>query len=224
MKIKYCLPIIKNNKEEVSKMLKENHDYDFFEIWLDYIEDLDEKFVKELMHVFDGKLIFLFRRKKLEEIKMNPEKRNKFISLIARSKCYVDLDIINQKDELDYIRKKNIDVLKIVSFHNYKLTPKTEILDEVIKEILKHHPIVIKVATFCNRDTDALRLMILMLDLKLEKQGFIVLGMGDRGKITRIYGLIHGNAMNFAPVTRDEESAPGQFTRKELEEISKIIN
>lgn len=77
MKIKYCLPIVKTNKKTVLKIIEGNQDYDFFEIWLDYIEDLDFDFLKKLIHKHDGKLIFLFRRMNLENIKMDLEKRKK---------------------------------------------------------------------------------------------------------------------------------------------------
>lgn len=204
-------------------MIEKNREYDFFEVWLDYIEDLDEAFVTELKNAYDGKLVFLFRRQNLETIKMDFAMRKKIILHLQHSKCYVDLDITTQKDELDFIEEEEIDVWKIVSYHNYKETPKADKLDEIIKDMLEYNPIVVKVTTFCNRETDALRLMILMLDLKVEKIRFIVLGMGEYGQISRIYGAMQGNAMNFAPRNLHEKSAPGQLTKSELEDISKIL-
>src|SRR5690242_20071511 len=100
MSVKYCLPIIKSKKEEVLKLINENRlGYDFFEIWLDYIKDLDPEFIKNLIKKFDSRLIFLFRRQNLEKITMPLQKRLAIMDLIARSKCFIDLDI-SQKAEL----------------------------------------------------------------------------------------------------------------------------
>ena len=69
MKIKYCLPIIKNTKEEVlQEILQSLNQYDIFEVWVDYIENLDEKFVKNLIVKFKEKLIVVFRRQNLEKV------------------------------------------------------------------------------------------------------------------------------------------------------------
>ena len=42
---KYCLPIIEDNKDKVIAKISENPDYDYYEIWLSYIKDLDTDFV-----------------------------------------------------------------------------------------------------------------------------------------------------------------------------------
>lgn len=224
MKIKYCLPIVTDSKKQVIERIENNPDYDYFEIWLDYIDDLDELFVKELITKYDGKLVFLFRRLKLEAIKMGIERRMNIISILQHTRCYLDLDVLSQSDELEFIKEGNLDVFQIVSYHNYKETPSTESLDDIIDKILDYHPIVVKISTFCNKDTDAMKLMVLLLNLKTEKYRFIVLGMGDYGKITRVFGMLKGNAMNYAPRVIDESSAPGQIEIADLEEIAKIFS
>ena len=76
MKQKYCLPIIKSKTEEVLKIISGNQNsYDFFEIWLDYIKDLNLAFIEKLRKELNGKLIFLFRRQNLETPKMDFKKR-----------------------------------------------------------------------------------------------------------------------------------------------------
>lgn len=219
MSVKYCLPIIKTKKAEVLKIILENQKtYDFFEIWLDYVEDLDQDFIEQLVKQYDGRLIFLFRRQNLEKITMPLKKRLEIMNMVSKSHCFVDLDI-SQKEELKTAKKVRL----IASYHNYKETPADEKLDQIVGVMRKLKPAIYKVSTFCNSDLDALRLMDLLFELKDEKVKFIVLGMGEKGRMTRIAGAVLGNEFNFAPIVVTEKSAGGQLTKKELEKITKNI-
>ena len=241
MKVKYCLPIIKSKTDEVLKIISENQNsYDFFEVWLDYIENLDEKFMKQLPTKFHDldKMIFLFRRQNLETPVMDFKKRKKIIDTIlestnpinsrSRSYCpFIDLDI-SQKEELEYLEKSRPGVKLILSYHNYKNTPNNKGLIEIIESMGKHNPMIYKLSTFCNTENDALRLISILLELKEKNKKFVVLGMGKYGEMTRIQGTELGNEMVFAPLSVDEKSAEGQLTldeyRKIFEAVAKSIN
>lgn len=218
--IKYCLPIIKENKAEVLKIIEENIEkYDFFEVWIDYIEDLDNSFIEKISTELQQKLIIVFRRQSLEKIKKSFEEIIDIINLVKDNGCSIDLDITTQQKELEYIRENMISIKSIVSYHNYQITPKDEILNETIEAMKRYSPFIFKVAAFCNNEDDSLRLMQLLIRLKKMKKKFIVLGMGELGTITRIFGTVWGNDMTFAPLTEGEKSAPGQLTREQLESI-----
>ena len=61
MKINYCLPIIKKSQHDVRKTIeKYSSDFQFFEVWLEQIQDFDDKFIKELSDSYQNKIIFLF--------------------------------------------------------------------------------------------------------------------------------------------------------------------
>src|SRR3989344_4403920 len=102
MKLNYCLPIIKKNKAQVLELINQNlSEYSYFEIWLDYIEDLDTEFLDLLISQYEEKLVFLFRRQNLAEIKMPKDQREKSIWQVANTKAFLDLDI-SQEEELSY--------------------------------------------------------------------------------------------------------------------------
>lgn len=225
MKINYCLPIIKNKKAEVLSLINENiNEFNFFEIWLDYIEDWDEQFLRDLIEQFEGKLIFLFRRKNLEKINMSFEKRKFILSIIDNKLSHIDLDVFTQKEEIEYIEKNNLKLKKIISYHNYQETPTFEQLMEIIATIGTCSPEIFKFSTMCNSEEDALKLLKLQLHLKTKNIKHIVSGMGELGKITKVFGTLWGNEMVFCPVNIDGQSAPGQLTKNELESIFKILN
>lgn len=222
-KFKYCLPIIKKSKKEIIKSL-EISGYDFYEIWLDYIQDLDNTFITDIAKKHEGKLIFLFRRQNLEKIRLSLEKRQNIISLLSKLNVFLDIDFLNQYDELEFLKQKVRKSKLILSYHNYKETPKLDYLLNLINKMKKYNPDIFKIATTCNKETDALSLLNLLLKLKAQKLKYIVLGMGEKGLITRIFGPIWENEISYAPQNFKEQSAAGQLTRKQLELIFKEIS
>lgn len=222
MKINYCLPIIKENKNEILELIRTHQDeYQYFEIWLDHIEDPDKKFIDELTRNREEKLIFLFRRKNLEPIKMLLDKRFEIIKSFNNSPVLIDLDL-SQNEEIDYIQKNDLKIKKIVSYHNYNETDGGKLIG-IIDTMDKYSPDIYKIATFCRDDKDALTLMNLQQKLKMKNLRHIVLGMGDYGLITRIFATLWGNEMIFAPIKESETSAPGQLIKTDLENIFSLI-
>lgn len=223
MKTKYCLPIIKISRKEVLQSLRIK-DYDFYEIWLDYIKDLDEKFINEICKKFQRRLIFVFRRQNLEKIKLDLEKRQKFITLLSRFNVYLDLDFLTQHEELEFLISKAGKIKLILSYHNYKETPKLDFLGNLLNKMKRYNPNMYKIATFCQKESDALILLSFILILKEQKLNYIILGMGKNGQATRIIGPLWGNQISFTPKEIKEKSALGQLTKDQLEKILNIIN
>lgn len=225
MKKKYCLPIMRSKSDEViTTILANMSEYSFFEVWLDYVDDVDDDFVKQLGKLLGEKLIVLFRRQNSESIRMTLEKRIQTMSLLANSEVFIDIDIVNQREDLEYLKTSRLRVKTIVSYHNYKKTPESNQLNEIVTVMSTHEPSIYKIATLCATETDALRLLQLLLELKRKKVKCIVLGMGQMGRITRIFGTLWGNEMIFAPLRLTEQSAPGQLTRHQLEVIFHELN
>lgn len=220
MKINYCLPIIKQTKEEVLDIIEKNkQEYDYIEIWLDYIADVDDMFVKQLVTELQGKLILLFRRQMLETIRMDVQKRKNIILLLENSDVMLDLDIKTQQKELDFVKEHTHNVKLITSYHNYEETPATEELNTITAEMESYKPAIYKISTMCQTENDAVTLLQTLLTLKQQEKKYIVLGMSTKGSVTRIFGTLWGNEMIFAPKEKNEISAPGQLTKGELENI-----
>jgi 3-dehydroquinate dehydratase type I len=219
MQINYCLPIIKKTKREVlDTVAKYRNEYEYLEIWLDPIKDTDRAFIDQLIYMLQDKLILLFHRGNKIKTRLTLEQKKEVIDLLDGQKSYIDLDL-TEKDELEFAKKRNCKL--IVSYHNYKETPVD--LAEIIKQMDKHQPAIYKVATMSQNETDALKLLLLQQNLKAQDKKHIVLGMGEFGTITRVYGTLWGNELIYAPFTKHEESAPGQLTKDQLEEIFKRL-
>jgi 3-dehydroquinate dehydratase I len=222
--IKYCLPIIEGAKGNILELVDRNRGkYHYFEVWLDYVADLDLPFVRELSGTLGDRLIVLFRRQGLEKISLPLEKRCEIISELARGESYLDLDLVTQPEELEFMRRESLSLRTILSYHNYHETPPPDALRKLVARMRKNHAAICKVATMCNAPEDAMTLLSLLLELRHEPLRFLVLGMGEYGAPTRIFGTLWGNEMIFAPLSRSAESAPGQLTRDELERVFEVI-
>ncbi len=220
----YCLPIIKTKKDEVLLEIKKHSDaYAYFEVWLDYIDDLDAVFITELLAQWEEKLIFLFRRKNLETPRMHTDQQREILQLLHGKRALLDADITTQQDILSIVGDQQLDIPLITSYHNYETTPSDDALFGLINQMRTYSPAIYKVSTFCENKGDGLRLLKLLLELKEQGQRCIMLGMGENGTITRIYGTLWGNEMIFAPLTKEEASAPGQLTKDELEKIFELL-
>ena len=224
MKYPYCLPIIKSSKEEIVAIIQQHkNDYAYFEVWLDFIDELDTAFLKRLQTDLSERLVVVFRRLQLASTKMSSTQRHELLNILNGSPVLVDLDITTQAEEIEYIRQKDYKLQTIISYHNYQLTPDDHELQGIMQQIRKNNPTIIKIATNCQNEDDSLKLLNLLVSLRQNSQRYIVLGMGKHGLVTRIFGPLWGNELIFAPENSDEQSAPGQLTRKQLDNILQTI-
>lgn len=225
MNLPYCLPIIEASKTEVIDLIgSQSNDYRYFEVWLDYVDDADEAFVRQLTDQLGESLVVTFRRLELEKPRMPAEKRQSLLKSLATTAALVDLDITTQTKELDSIKQDKLDVRLIASYHNYDETPDSLQLGRIIDTMKTYQPAVYKLSTLCRNEGDALKLLQQLLELKEHSLRAIVSGMGEQGAVTRIFGTLWGNEMVFAPLEATNASAPGQLTRQQLETIFKELD
>jgi 3-dehydroquinate dehydratase-1 len=221
---KYCLPIMKRHRAEVQESVESNIDkFRFIEIWVDYITDLEPGFLTSLVGMYPNRLILVFRRQNLEPMKMAPAERFKVIESMARKQVLIDLDISVQADEIARVQTERIPLKTILSYHNYSFTPSDTELRSLTGRMQGWNAHITKVATFCNNQRDALRLLSLLIDLREAGQRCIVLGMGKHGVITRVFGTVWGNEMAFTPIDGHNRSAPGQLTVDKMDSIMEAL-
>jgi len=108
----------------------------------------------------------------------------------------------------------------IVSYHNFELTPNREALDQLMKRCFERGGSIAKIATMVNSPEDTRNLLSLY-----DKPGRkVVIGMGSMGRITRIMAPYLGAEFTFASPGDGGETAPGQLSLSQLNELYKVIN
>ncbi len=221
---RYCLPIIKRTRSEVQANIESNlSKFRYFEVWFDYIEDLDSGFAASLVGLYPHRLIMIFRRQNLEPMQISSEERFKILSTLSRKQVLVDLDISVQAEEITRLQSERMSLKTILSYHNYALTPSDTELRSITDRMEGWGAHIMKIATHCSIQRDALRLLSLLIDLREDGHKSIVLGMGKHGVITRVFGTVWGNEMAFAPIEAVSKSAPGQLTVDKLDSIMQAL-
>jgi 3-dehydroquinate dehydratase-1 len=134
---------------------------------------------------------------------------------------YVDIDYFQDQRiilELSSAIKTSSSRL-ILSLHDYEKTPDRNELKKALKLFYDEGADLAKIACMVNTDEDIVNL----LSLYKRPGNKLVLGMGKKGLITRVAAIYMGAEFTFAFPTGEEQTAPGQLTRNDLEEIFRII-
>ena len=143
------------------------------------------------------------------------------ISAIELGASYVDLELESTVDFtkplMEAAESNGCDV--IFSHHDFRATPSARELQLLLESCYKRGGAVGKIATQVLNQADVLNLISLF---KLPGRK-VVLGMGKKGRITRVAGPYLGGEFTFASPGDGEETAPGQLSLAQLQMIYKTI-
>ncbi len=154
-------------------------------------------------------------------VNIDDQKRREYlIAAIEAGARYVDIEIESDKayrEEL--IKKARVQDCKvIISFHDYEKTPSEEKLNSIVSLCFSEGADIVKVACKVNSAADCARLLGL-LGREDRKGRLIVIGMGEKGKITRIVAPLLGSPFTFASAEESKKTAEGQIEKRLLERI-----
>ncbi|MEA3461612.1 MAG: type I 3-dehydroquinate dehydratase [Bacteroidota bacterium] len=135
---------------------------------------------------------------------------------------YVDIEIETGAGEMELLTSaaKETGTRVIISYHNFKRTADREDLESLMIASYEKGAEIVKIATRVNAPED-IRNLLSLFEIPGKK---VILGMGPKGRITRVIGPYLGAAFTFASLDEGEETAPGQLTVKQLNEIYKVID
>lgn len=135
---------------------------------------------------------------------------------------YVDIEIETAADQMEDLvsAAKQSGCRVIISYHNFERTSDREDLESLMIASYEKGADIAKIATRVNAAED-IRNLLSLYELPGKK---VILGMGPMGRITRVMGPYLGAAFTFAALGDGGETAPGQLTVKQLNEIYKVID
>lgn len=221
MNYKTCISIAEKNPNKIKQTLKKSlKKSDYVEIRFDFLKpekvpDALEKVKKDLKRV-----VCTLRPKSEGGVFSGTEKeRVAIIKLIAEYNPFLlDVEyktISKNKDLAKYIKQSKTDVL--VSWHDFKKTPKFKVLEKQFAKMKKFSSNV-KIVTMAKKTNDSTT--VLQLYSKKGNTNLIGFSMGDAGRISRILCLHLGSPFTY--VSLGKPIAPGQFSVDEIRKISKI--
>lgn len=123
----------------------------------------------------------------------------------------IELDTLRENDTLaDYVDAQKTRIL--VSWHDFKSTPPTDDISDLLSEMRVYSNFV-KIVTTANSVQDSLRL--LELYDSTSDLNAIIFAMGEAGVLSRVMCAAAGNAP-FTYAGLDAAVAPGQLSLKEM--------
>ena len=187
------------------------------------IEDMRKIFSRPLM------LIATFRPEGSAASKADvpdTDRRKRFLTAaIDAGASYVDIEVESgsayRREIIEKARSKNCKV--IISFHDFHETPETGELISIASRCFSDGADIAKIACKVNSEKDSLRLLSILGRQDLNGRT-IVVGMGAKGRITRIAAPLLGSPFTFASLSDDKKTAEGQIDKDTLGFILKVLD
>ena len=129
----------------------------------------------------------------------------------------IESDIDFMQDLLPTARSKGCDV--IISYHDFQKTPQPEELEQIVQSCISAGADIVKVACQVNKTDD----LVHLLHLCGHKFRKVVIGMGDKGIISRVAAPLMGAEFTFASAGEGLETAPGQISKERIQSILEQI-
>ena len=220
MKYKTCISIAESSPNKIKIKLKAAlKKSDYIEIRLDFLKMEQVPIALEIIKKDLNRIVCTLRPKTEGGKFSGTEKeRISIIKLIAEySPFLLDIEyntLKKNKELLKYLKTTKTKLL--VSWHDFKKTPKSAELKNQINQMSKFSSNV-KIVSTAKSTEDAIRM--LELYSKKGKNNLISFAMGDAGRISRILCLYLGSPYTY--VSLGKAVAPGQFS---VDEVNKIIN
>ncbi len=219
--IKICTPVIGNTVEEFVVNLKKTQEISsFVELRVDYIENFSVKDIEIISENVKTESIFTCRTNK-EGGKFNDDEkaRIEILQKALQSKFdFVDIELSTIRE--NSFKRSNTKL--IISYHNFLETPSYWDMQSIIHEMNEYKPDVLKIATLMKEEYEDIKIYRLLTN-KPHNEERIVIGMGEKGRMTRILGPLLGSYLTFAS-TEFGESAHGQIDITELKKIYNQFN
>jgi len=220
MKYKTCVSIAENSPKKIKIKLKiALKKSDYVEVRLDFLKIEQIPNALEIIKKDLDKVVCTLRpTNEGGKFSGNEKERISIIKLIAEYNPFLlDIEFNTLKKNKELVKYlKSTKTKLLVSWHDFKKTPKSSELKNQIKQMSKFSSNVKIVSTAKSTD-DSTRM--LELYSKKGKNNLISFAMGDAGKISRILCLYLGSPYTY--VSLGKAIAPGQFS---VDEVNKIIN
>ncbi|MGC9516894.1 MAG: type I 3-dehydroquinate dehydratase [Methanomicrobiales archaeon] len=204
-KTSICVPIteLDINQMEKSALNALEVGADMLEIRIDYMKNPDPERVKRLVYDLDIPTIVTNRIQSEGGYFTGSEKeRSEILIKAGKYSDFIDIELQSNPKYLEMVISSANST--IISYHNFKLTPKLELLLGIVNEEKRLGDIA-KFAVMPRNVNDTLT----VLEVLSKVENTIGIAMGDIGKYTRIVGPILGAPITYASLNKG--SAPGQL-------------
>ena len=219
VKPRICVAITASSNKETMETIERGqpHKPDIIELRLDYLNEIPD--LRAIRDSTGIPLIATYRRTDQGGVRESNEEERIKILLEACEKGfnYVDLAITtpNLVKHIDQIHDVNAEV--IVSYHDFKETPPKEKLQVLLWDIIERGADICKIIGTAQSPRHNITYLDLLHDNPDTR--LVSFAMGKMGLMSRIFSPLHGAEYTYASSETGKESAPGQLTLIELNQM-----
>jgi 3-dehydroquinate dehydratase-1 len=181
--------------------------------------DLSELDDKQVARLFSGRTKFIaaFRPCKCTD----RERQRRLCGAIASGAAYVDIEIDSKpRFRLAVVSQAKKNGVKVIfSHHDYAGTPSSAKLRALVTRGRRMGADVVKIAYLVRSKHDCARLLSLLEG----ESGIVVVGMGPKGRITRVLGPVLGAPFTYAAPDIGPKTEDGQLRASEMRRMLRHI-
>ncbi|MBI2647096.1 shikimate dehydrogenase [Candidatus Woesearchaeota archaeon] len=214
--------ITAKNYERVLNDIDKAKNANLIELRLDYLKRINFDELKKIIKKCK-KPIVITNRKKDEGGFFNGNEKERIEVLknaIKLNSDYIDIEYSSNKGAIKNIIEKKKNTKIIISYHNFKETPRN--IKDIYDNIKKLNPNLIKIVTNANSTIDNFKIFDLIKTANKEGNKIIAFCMNSYGEFSRILSVILGSKITYASIEKGAESASAQLTLDELSNIYRI--
>ncbi|MHA1754863.1 MAG: type I 3-dehydroquinate dehydratase [Candidatus Odinarchaeia archaeon] len=222
-----CVSVIRKTVTDCLEVINRLNDesVDLIELRLDYLSPFpDYTQLKNLFTIKKPKIITIRSKKEGGKLNLPESERIKIIDKVLKEKIeYIDLEYSLKNVKKRIIAAQDNNVKIILSYHDFNQTPSLNELKNKFQKMKQLKPDIIKIATYVNSTKDVFTLLNL-LDYGVESNSNVtIIGMGEKGKVTRILNPLLGSKIIYCSLP-SEPAAPGQLDyKKTLEILNELV-
>jgi shikimate dehydrogenase/3-dehydroquinate dehydratase type I len=224
-----CIPITGNTHTEALQQIEMSVPRaDVLELRMDLIRDGDLRVLIKKCRVDSRsiKVLVTNRRKEFSSGGQSAEERQRIALLheaVRHGAEYVDMEVdtpeVLRKELLASVRDHGNKTRVIISHHDFHRTPSLKSLKDIVRGCVQTGIGIVKIVTYAQSPADNLTVLSLIPYVQKKKKEVIAFCMGEQGRLSRIAAPILGSYLSYVSLTRGAESAPGQLTVNEMEQI-----
>ncbi len=197
---------------------------DIVEIRMDYLdpEYYTQEFLQKFQKEIPKPLIFTCRSKEQGGIhSISQDSRLKlYLSAVKLNYNYVDIEITDSNEFTKILSGIQSSTKVILSYHNFNQTNLDDIREKFrIMSSISHD--IIKIVTFVNNDYEESNIDLIQNEILSGRSTVTIFGMGLHGKSSRIKGFLRSNYFTYLSSSIGKETAVGQFSINEFNDLLK---
>lgn len=220
-----CVPVFGLNMEAmVDEAL--HAPTDLVELRLDYLSDFSS--LEKIAEIGKDKIATCMPSWEGGHFSGSEKERVKVLSRCLPFVDYVTIELNTSKKLRNRLiaEAKSSGVKVIVGFHDFESTPTEKEIIRILNKEKSAGADIAKIAVTAKKTEDVLTLLHTLIETKKNKEygiPVIAISMGEEGKISRIVAPLLGSYITYVSSRKGKESAPGQLSYEEMNQILSVI-